>query len=162
MERYKNYHRAFGVYGICVQQGKLLVIDKNGGPYINRFDLPGGSLEEGESLVSALHREFEEETGASIHVKNLIGTSDFFVKWDWEPYTHVHHIAVFYHIDVIGELDQNPTQFEGQDSTGVRWISQNQMSEETSSPLVLKAMKWMFSNEFNFNAEVYNNWIVKK
>lgn len=45
-----NYHRAFGVYGIYVEDGKLLVINKNGGPYINRFDLPGGSLEKGEAL----------------------------------------------------------------------------------------------------------------
>ena len=47
---HNKYHRAFGVYGIYVEAGKLLVINKNGGPYINRFDLPGGSLEEGETL----------------------------------------------------------------------------------------------------------------
>lgn len=28
----KKYHRAFGVYGICVEDGKLLVINKSGGP----------------------------------------------------------------------------------------------------------------------------------
>ena len=39
----KKYHRAFGVYGICVEDGNLLVINKNGGPYTNRYDLPGGS-----------------------------------------------------------------------------------------------------------------------
>ena len=60
----QNYNRAFGVYGIYVENDKLLVINKNGGPYINRYDLPGGSLEAGESLSIAMKREFLEETGA--------------------------------------------------------------------------------------------------
>ena len=41
---HNNVHRAFGVYGIIVINNKLVVIKKNGGPYINRFDLPGGSV----------------------------------------------------------------------------------------------------------------------
>ena len=32
----------FGVYGVCLQEGKLLCIEKTRGPYQNRFDLPGG------------------------------------------------------------------------------------------------------------------------
>ncbi len=50
----QKYHRAFGVYGIYAKDGKLLVILKNGGPYIHRYDLPGGSLEDGESLQEAM------------------------------------------------------------------------------------------------------------
>ena len=61
-----RYHRAFGVYGIYVVDGKLLVINKNGGPYINRFDLPGGSLEEGETLSEAMKRKFLEEKGTGL------------------------------------------------------------------------------------------------
>lgn len=38
-----RYHRAFGVYEILYRKNKLLVIKKTSGPYINRFDLPGGS-----------------------------------------------------------------------------------------------------------------------
>lgn len=39
METVKKFHRAFGVYGILAEDGKLLMINKNGGPYKNRFDL---------------------------------------------------------------------------------------------------------------------------
>ena len=38
----------FGVYGVCLQEGKLLCIEKTRGPYQHRFDLPGGSQEPGE------------------------------------------------------------------------------------------------------------------
>lgn len=41
----------FGVYGVCLQDGKLLCIEKTRGPYRHRFDLPGGSQELGEGKV---------------------------------------------------------------------------------------------------------------
>ena len=56
----KNY---FGVYGVCLQDGKLLCIEKTRGPYRHRFDLPGGSQEPGEGLTETLKREVLEETG---------------------------------------------------------------------------------------------------
>lgn len=59
----RKYHRAFGVYGIIQKNNNLLVIKKNGGPYINRFDLPGGSLADGESLSSAIIREIGRDRG---------------------------------------------------------------------------------------------------
>lgn len=69
----KRYHRAFGVYGIYVDDHKLLLINKNGGPYKYRYDLPGGSLEEGESLTEAMVREFKEETGIDIAISEALG-----------------------------------------------------------------------------------------
>ena len=77
-----NFHRPFGVYGILVDEGKLLVIHKGGGPYKNRWDLPGGNLEERESLVEALYREFREETGFQIEVQSQVGAYDFLIETD--------------------------------------------------------------------------------
>lgn len=71
MEKLKKYHRGFGVYGICFENEKLLVINKNDGLYINRYDLPGGSIEAAESLTTAMKREFFEETGFKIEIKRL-------------------------------------------------------------------------------------------
>ena len=50
----------FGVYGVCLQDGKLLCIEKTRGPYQQRFDLPGGSQELGEGLTETLKREVLE------------------------------------------------------------------------------------------------------
>ncbi|WP_199427054.1 NUDIX domain-containing protein, partial [Thermaerobacillus caldiproteolyticus] len=80
MDKDKKFHRAFGVYGIYFEDGKLLVINKNGGPYINRFDLPGGSLEEAESLTNALKREFLEKTGLEVKVVKCLGVIDVSLK----------------------------------------------------------------------------------
>ena len=48
----------FGVYGVCVQEGKLLCIEKTRGPYQHRFDLPGGSQEPGEGLTETSREKF--------------------------------------------------------------------------------------------------------
>ena len=158
----KVYHRAFGVYGVCINEGKLLVIDKNRGPYSNRFDLPGGSLEEGESLTEALHREVIEETGYSIHILKQIGTSDFKLPWKWKTFTHVHHIAVFYHIELNELRNENLESFDDQDSLGISWISKQEITKETASPLVLKAWEWRSHERFNLEVDLYNEWTVKE
>lgn len=115
MDIVKKFHRAFGVYGLFVKNDKLLVIRKNGGPYINRYDLPGGSLEESESLTQAMKREFLEETGVEIEIVKNIGVIDFMLPWNWKNFTHVHHIAVYYSVNKIGGQLEDPDQFDGQD-----------------------------------------------
>ncbi len=97
-----NFHRAFGVYGICEQNNRLLVIKKNAGPYINRYDLPGGNLEEKESLSEALKREVLEETGYKVNIIRQLGVADFVLPWSWRDFSHVHHIAVFYEVEIQG------------------------------------------------------------
>ncbi|MCA1054027.1 NUDIX hydrolase [Rossellomorea aquimaris] len=157
-----HYHRAFGVYGILHEQNQLLVINKTRGPYINRYDLPGGSLEEGESLTDAMKREFLEETGLQIEIDDGIGTIDFKLPWLWKEYTNLHHIAVYYSVRRIrGEL-KIPEQFEGQDSLGATWISEQDASIENASPLVLKAFQWLRTNNLGLDSEVYDSWKIVK
>lgn len=140
MPDFKKYHRAFGVYGICVHNGKLFVINKNGGPYTNRFDLPGGSLEDGESLSQATKREYLEETGFEIGIEENLGVVDFKLPWLWREFTDVHHIAVFYSVRKIGGELSIPEQYDGQDSLGALWVSEKEVSLDNASPLVFKSI----------------------
>ncbi|MCR2822115.1 NUDIX hydrolase [Lederbergia panacisoli] len=155
-----KYHRAFGVYGIYVEDGKLLVINKNGGPYKNRFDLPGGSLEEGETLSKAMKREFTEETGLEIEIDENIGVMDFKLPWLWKEFTDVHHIAVYYSVRKIGGEINIPEQFEGQDSLGAVWVSEKDVSLDNASPLVLKAFDWLKTRDLGIDAEIYKEWRI--
>ncbi|MFJ9462191.1 NUDIX hydrolase [Viridibacillus arvi] len=155
-----KYHRALGVYGIYVDGDKLLVINKNGGPYIKRFDLPGGSLEEGETLSEAMKREFLEETGIEIEIVENIGVMDFKLPWLWKEFTNVHHIAVYYSVRKIGGKIKLPEQFEGQDSLGAVWVSEKDVSLDNASPLVLKAFDWLKTKDLGIDADIYKDWKV--
>ncbi|ASN06959.1 NUDIX hydrolase [Virgibacillus necropolis] len=157
----KNFYRTMGVYGIYQKNNRLLVIDKNGGPYINRYDLPGGRLEDGESLTNAMKREFLEETGLGIEITKNIGTIDFMLPWDCKDYTHVHHIAIFYSVKKTGGELTKPEQFEGQDSDGAHWVSEDEISVGNASPLVMKAFEWVKSKELGLDRVNYKDWEIK-
>ncbi|MFD4764168.1 NUDIX domain-containing protein [Streptomyces sp. NPDC058439] len=61
--------------GIVIQDGRLLVLDQDtGGP--RRWSLPGGKVENGETLQEALVREMWEETGAKVQVGRLLYVCD--------------------------------------------------------------------------------------
>lgn len=155
------YHRAFGVYAVIHKENKLLVIHKGRGPYINRFDLPGGSLESGEGLLDAVIREVKEETGLTASVKKQIGAVDFKLPWQWKDFTHVHHTAVFYTAEVNGEI-QIPEQFAGQDALGAEWMPFEKLLAANSSPLVIQAIKWLLSSEVPLETVVYSEWEIKE
>ncbi|MCW9132231.1 NUDIX hydrolase [Bacillus paramycoides] len=161
MRDLSKYHRAFGVYGICIENNNILVIDKIKGPYKNRYDLPGGSLEEGESLLVGLHREIEEESGVKVTVVKQIGTIDFQLPSKFKEYTHVHHIAVLYCVEKCEGEFIVPEQFEGQDSLGARWVPIVNISKENSSPLVCSAVEWLKTNELPLEVKKYESWLVK-
>lgn len=65
------------VYGICIQDGQLLVIrEKIRGRWFTK--LPGGGLELGEGIQDCLKREWMEELGQEIEVTEHFYTTDFF------------------------------------------------------------------------------------
>lgn len=155
-------HRAFGVYGLLLKDDALLVIDKNGGPYINRYDLPGGSLEEGETLATAMRREFTEETGLEVALERQIGVADFKLPLDWREFDEVHHIAVFYLVRQTGGTLSIPEQFVGQDSLGARWVKASDVSIDNASPLVLEAFRWIEEQQLDLEARHFSSWDVLK
>lgn len=104
----QKYHVAFGVYGIIGDEKELVVIRKTGGPYINRYDLPGGSLEDGEPLQEAIVREIGEETGLKVTQFNQLGTTSFRYPWDYQQWHFNQHIGVFYDIQEFSGDLQGP------------------------------------------------------
>ncbi|WP_193744652.1 NUDIX hydrolase [Geomicrobium sp. JCM 19037] len=144
-----RWHRHLGIYGICHDHNELLVIHKTKGPYKGMFDLPGGSINECETLRQALKREFLEETGQNILINHQIGTFDFLVDYRYKQTDVTHHIAIF--VDVSIEHWTTPeieAQLKGQavttnDSSGVEWIGLEEMTELNSSPLVRKAATYI-------------------
>lgn len=73
------------VRAVIVRDAHILLLRKQGEGPGDRFALPGGGQDEGETLCQALLRECEEEIGASVEVGRLIHVADYFKARDTEP-----------------------------------------------------------------------------
>jgi 8-oxo-dGTP diphosphatase len=60
-----------GVGGILFNGRQILLIKRNQAPAQGLWSVPGGRLEPGESLIEACKREFHEETGLDVSVRQI-------------------------------------------------------------------------------------------
>ena len=153
----------FGVYGVCLQDGKLLCIEKTRGPYQQRFDLPGGSQELGEGLTETLKREVLEETGYAISSYSNPRIYDVLVQEEGQDFA-VYHIMAFYDIVLDFERSQQSLPQElldgSNDSANVIWLNLEAITEENASPLVLKVKSELLGFP-ELDKTSYKNWKVK-
>ena len=119
------------VYGILVENGKLLVSDE----LIKDHEitkLPGGGLEFGEGPMECIVREFKEETDLDVTVKNHFYTTDFFVK---SAFNSSQVISIYYVVEHKGNisLKVSDKKFDFKKrvngAQSFRWIDINTLSE---------------------------------
>lgn len=73
------------VTGVCIEAGRILLLDQDtDGP--RSWSLPGGIVEDGETLVEALVREMREETGTLVEIGRLLYVCD-------HPAANVLHVS---------------------------------------------------------------------
>ncbi len=63
---------------VIVRRGKILLLRKRDDVKGERFALPGGSQEPGETLQQALSRECLEEIGTDVIIHDLLHVADYF------------------------------------------------------------------------------------
>jgi 8-oxo-dGTP diphosphatase len=66
-------HPQLAVSAAVFRDGKILLVRRARSPGQGFYSLPGGRVEFGESLHTALHREVDEETGLKIEIIGLAG-----------------------------------------------------------------------------------------
>jgi 8-oxo-dGTP diphosphatase len=66
-------HPQLAVSAAIFRDGKVLLVRRARSPAKGFYSLPGGRVEFGESLHTALHREVDEETGLRIEILGLAG-----------------------------------------------------------------------------------------
>jgi ADP-ribose pyrophosphatase YjhB (NUDIX family) len=96
-----NYNRQYperpivGVGAVIVDDGKVVLVKRKYEPLKGHWSLPGGMVEIGETLESALSREMLEETGLRVDVGPVIEVFDRIMR-DEERRVRYHFVLIDY------------------------------------------------------------------
>lgn len=132
--------------------GRVLMIRSPRGDW----EFPGGQVEEGEDLVTALQREVSEETGITVTVGRLAGV-----------YSNVKsHIVMF---DFLCELVSGELQTSAE-SPAVEWVEAGEALPRIIRPVIRDRMRDMleFTGEviyraYEFDADkVYTEYVIHR
>ena len=135
--------RHLGVYGIIIKNKKILLVKKSRGAYTGKLDLPGGSIEHGETPVETLKRELMEETNMVVKDYSIYCADSCVVDWinhdRSEDVENMHHIGIIY--DVVVEDDSSiKKDADGLDSLGADWYDIATLTKENISPLTYQVL----------------------
>ena len=78
------------VRAVVIRKDRILLLRKQGGGRAERFTLPGGAQDPGESLIDALNRECVEEIGTPVDAIELAYVADFIKLRNTEPPSRRH------------------------------------------------------------------------
>jgi mutator protein MutT len=84
-----------GVGAVIVADGKVLLVKRKYEPLKGHWSLPGGMVEIGETLESALSREMLEETGLRVDVGPVIEVFDRIMR-DEQKRVRYHFVLIDY------------------------------------------------------------------
>lgn len=146
MEKLNNFN--LRVYGILNSKDCVLITDEiRGGTKMTKF--PGGGLEFGEGLASALVREFKEELDISIKVEGLIYINDFLQTSSFKKNDQL--LCVYYHVsqlcDTIIETVNFPFEVLNGDDQCFRWVKKNELSKDQFTYPIDKVIAEKLGNE---------------
>jgi len=136
-----NKNIRVGVYGLLIEKDRLLMIKKSRGPYKGRYDLPGGKIEDGESLEVALKREFMEEVGLEIEIGDFIASNevDEYYKNDKGESRNIYLIGSYYFVSKKnGDIKNTP---DGQDSLGAVFVQLDNIKKENTSSIAFNIIE---------------------
>jgi len=109
----KKYRNPIPTVDAIIQKSSfLLLIKRQNDPYKDTFALPGGFVDEGETVEEALVREVFEETSLEIHPIEILGVYSAPTR---DPRGHMMTV-VFITITYGGELSA------GDDAKELHWI----------------------------------------
>ncbi len=123
----KYPQRPFVAVGAVILDGdRVLLVRRGEEPLKGQWSLPGGVVEVGETLQSALAREVREETSLDIVVGDVIEVLDS-LRHDARGRAEYHYVIIDYACRVRSGTPSLATR--GTDADDVRWVAVDELEQ---------------------------------
>ena len=110
------------VRALILRDGHILLLRKDGDARGERFALPGGAQDPGETLHQALNRECLEEIGTEVEVGDLLHVADWFKPRDTEPPSTKHLVEFLFACELPGDYRPQSGHHPDKHQVGVVWM----------------------------------------
>lgn len=90
-----------GVGVVCFKEGQVLLVQRGKEPRRGEWSIPGGAVEVDETTREAAIREFTEECGGTIDLKELVEVLDLIARDD-EGRVRFHYVLIDYWAEWAG------------------------------------------------------------
>ena len=138
-----NIIQRIAAKAVIVNDGKVLIIRESSsyeeGTNMGKYDFPGGRIEPGEALETALKREAKEECGLDIQIGQ-----PFYVG-EWRPVVKGAKLQIF---GIFFKCRaENSKIVLGSDFDDYKWIGYDEREKFNLLPAVGEAIEILFENE---------------
>lgn len=117
-----------GVGVLAFKDNSVLLIQRGKEPRRGEWSIPGGAVELGERVREAALREFREECGGEIVLRDLVGVVDIFIP-DGAGLLKYHYIVIDYWAEWRGgDLTMNDELLDA------RWVSAHELDQLGLNP----------------------------
>ena len=122
-------HPTPGAGAVIIDNGRMLLIRRTRGAYVDHWAVPGGRQRRGETMREAAAREVLEETGLIVEVGDPVWVGDILEEAD--PPAYHYTVVDFLAVAVGGELQA------GDDAAEVRWVPADEVREMDLTPTMI-------------------------
>jgi 8-oxo-dGTP diphosphatase len=145
---YKHTH--VGVYGIAFNNGQVLLVEKQRGPYSGKWDLPGGGIENGENSIETLTREFGEECGHKVLESKLIEVLNNRIEYvnSEKQLEELTLVSIIYLVSVeeYERTVKDRIILDTEDVSDFRWVGISEVEILPLTPIATFFTKWIEKN----------------
>ena len=106
---------------LIIRDNRILLLRKQGGERGERYALPGGAQDPGETLQDALNRECLEEIDTRVQIHGLVGVADYFKPRDTRPPSTRHVVEFLFECSLPGDYTPRNGQRPDKHQVEVIW-----------------------------------------
>ena len=137
---------------LIVRDDRILLLRKTGYADGERFALPGGGQDPGETLQQALLRECREEIGTRVRIHDLVHVADYFKLRDTDPPSTRHLVEFLFRCEVPESYVPVNGEHPDKHQVEVVWA---QLDSLPGMPLFPRSLAAFLGEQFTASPNVY-------